>query len=250
MNRLLDRFRTPEAGVQVDPRLIFTADHISVAYGKSVALQDVSIAAEQGDVVCVMGRNGAGKTTFLKAVMGILPLSNGRMVFGGRDITGRAPYQRARTGIGYVPQGRGIFPHLSVYENLLIGLEPSGGKDTGQLDEVYATFPVLKQMAGRVAGVLSGGQQQQLAIGRALMGRPWLLLLDEPTEGIQPNIVEEIEAVIGGLRSRMTILLVEQFLGFALANADYCYVLERGAVTIAGKPSSLSESRLREALAV
>ncbi len=250
MRRVAEYFNKPAPKVASDPRLIFSADHVSVSYGRSVALRDVSIAAEQGDVVCVMGRNGAGKTTFLKAVMGILPITSGRFVFGGRDITGRAPFQRARTGIGYVPQGRGIFPHLSVHENLLIGLEPSGGKDTGQLEEVYSTFPVLKQMAGRVAGVLSGGQQQQLAIGRALMGRPWLLLLDEPTEGIQPNIVEEIEAVIGTLRTRMTILLVEQFLGFALANADYCYVLERGEVTIAGKPATLSESRLREALAV
>jgi urea transport system ATP-binding protein len=250
MRQFLDRFRQPEAHVAIDPRLIFSVEHVSVAYGRSTAVHDVSLGAEQGEVVCVMGRNGAGKTTLLKSIIGLLPVSSGRIVFGGRDVTRRSPFQRARTGIGYVPQGRGIFPQLSVLENLLIGLESAGGKETGQLDEVYATFPVLKEMEGRVAGVLSGGQQQQLAIGRALMGRPWLLLLDEPTEGIQPNIVEEIEAVIGTLRTRMTILLVEQFLGFALANADFCYVMERGAVTIAGKPADLSESRLHEALAI
>lgn len=250
MNALLERFRTPEPKVAVDPRLIFSVEHLTVGYGRSLALRDITIGAEQGEVVCVMGRNGAGKTTLLKSIMGILPPQAGRMVFAGKDITRRAPYQRARTGIGYVPQGRGVFPQLTVYENLLIGLEPAGGKDSGQFDEVYGTFPVLKQMAHRKAGVLSGGQQQQLAIGRALMGRPWLLLLDEPTEGIQPNIVEEIEAVIGSLRTRMTILLVEQFLGFALANADFAYVLERGEVTVAGKPRDLSEERLREALAV
>jgi urea transport system ATP-binding protein len=250
MNALLSRFRAQEEAAKVDPRLMLSVEHVSVGYGRSLAVRDVTIGAEQGEVVCVMGRNGAGKTTLLKSIIGALPVASGRIVFGGRDITRRAPYQRARSGIGYVPQGRGIFPQLSVLENLLIGLEPAGGKDTGQLEEVYAIFPVLETMAGRVAGVLSGGQQQQLAIGRALMGRPWLLLLDEPTEGIQPNLVEEIEAVIGTLRTKMTIVLVEQFLGFALANADFCYVLERGSVTIAGKPLELSEERLHEALAV
>lgn len=250
MNALLDRFRTPEPRPVVDPRLIVSVEHLTVGYGRSIALRDITIGAEQGEVVCVMGRNGAGKTTLLKSIMGILPPQSGRMVFAGKDITRRTPYQRARSGIGYVPQGRGVFPQLTVFENLLIGLEPAGGQDSGQLDEVFEMFPVLKQMAQRKAGVLSGGQQQQLAIGRALMGRPWLLLLDEPTEGIQPNIVEEIESVIGSLRMRMTILLVEQFLGFALANADFCYILERGEVTVAGKPADLSEERLREALAV
>jgi urea transport system ATP-binding protein len=250
MRQLIGRFRAPEAAAAGDPRLIFSLEHVSIAYGRSTAVHDVSLGAEQGEVVCVMGRNGAGKTTLLKGIIGLLPVSSGRVIFGRRDVTRRAPFQRARTGIGYVPQGRGIFPHLSVRENLLIGLESCGGKDTGQLDEVHEIFPVLKGMSDRVAGVLSGGQQQQLAIGRALMGRPWLLLLDEPTEGLQPNIVEEIEAVVGSLRTKMTILLVEQFLGFALANADFCYVMERGAVTIAGKPADLSEARLHEALAV
>ena len=223
---------------------------LGVAYGRSQVVHDISIVAQPGQVVCVMGRNGAGKTTLLKAIMGSMPAYRGTVLLNGVDVTRTAPFERARGGIGYVPQGRGIFPRLSVYENLLMGLESVGGVEDGQLDEVYGMFPVLKAMAGRVAGVLSGGQQQQLAIGRALMGRPTLLLLDEPTEGIQPNIVAEIEAVIGSLRGKMAVVLVEQFLGFALANADHCYVLERGAVTLSGAPGELSEARLREALAV
>ncbi|MFA7295585.1 MAG: urea ABC transporter ATP-binding subunit UrtE [Dehalococcoidia bacterium] len=226
------------------------ARSLSIAYGHSVVVRDVSIVAEPGQVVCIMGRNGAGKTTLLKALMGVLPAHGGQIVLDDADVTASPPFRRARAGVGYVPQGRGIFPRLSVYENLQIGLEAIGGAETGQLDEVYGMFPVLKEMAGRQAGVLSGGQQQQLAIGRALMGRPRLLLLDEPTEGIQPNIVDEIEAVIGSLKRSMTVLLVEQFLGFAMANADRCYVIEHGTITLSGKPSELPEARLHEALAI
>lgn len=229
---------------------LLATDALGVAYGRSQVVHDVSIEVQPGQVVCVMGRNGAGKTTLLKAIMGVLPAYRGRVLLNGVDVTREQPFARARGGIGYVPQGRGVFPRLTIFENLQMGLESVGGADTGQLDEVYATFPVLKEMAGRMAGVLSGGQQQQLAIGRALMGRPTLLLLDEPTEGIQPNIVEEIEAVIGSLRGRMAVVLVEQFIDFALANADHCYVLERGGVTLSGPPDQLSEARLREALAV
>lgn len=220
------------------------------AYGRSVVLHDVSIRVGAGEVVCVMGRNGAGKTTLLKGIMGVLTGRSGRVFFDGADMSRRPAYARARAGIGYVPQGRGIFPYLSVLENLQMGLEAVRGSDTGQLEDTFALFPVLKTMASRTAGVLSGGQQQQLAIGRALMGRPKLLLLDELTEGIQPNIVEQIEHVIGSLRGKMRILLVEQFLGFALANADHCYVVERGQVTLSGTANELDISRLQEALAV
>lgn len=251
MTAMLQRLRGRQGGrAPIDITQFLGVEGLSAAYGRSEVLHDVSLSAESGQVICVMGRNGAGKTTLMKTLMGLLPATRGQITLGGRDITARAPFQRARTGMGYVPQGRGIFPQLSVLENLLIGLEPIGGKDTGQLEEVFEIFPVLKQMSGRVAGVLSGGQQQQLAIGRALMGRPWLLLLDEPTEGIQPNIVEEIEAVIGSLRGRITILLVEQFLNFALANADRCYVMERGSITLSGRPSDLDVERLHAALAV
>ncbi|MGK2966317.1 MAG: urea ABC transporter ATP-binding subunit UrtE [Tepidiformaceae bacterium] len=234
----------------MEPGVLLQAENLSVGYGRSVVVRGFSLEARAGEVVCVMGRNGAGKTTVMKAIMGVMPVAGGKIGYQGMDVTHAASYRRARAGVGYVPQGRGIFPYLSVLENLLMGMEPLSGRDDGQLDEVYGMFPVLKAMAKRTAGVLSGGQQQQLAIGRALMGRPKLLLLDEPTEGIQPNIVEEIEGVIGSLRGKMTILLVEQFLGFALANADMCYVLERGSITLSGKPSELDAKRLQEALSV
>ena len=229
---------------------MIASENLSLAYGRSVVVEEVSLAVKPGEVVCVMGRNGAGKTTLLKSIIGVVRVHSGQIFFDGADISRKPSFARARAGIGYVPQGRGIFPYLTVLENLQMGMEPVGGKDTGQLDEVFALFPVLRLMSGRTAGVLSGGQQQQLAIGRALMGRPRLLLLDEPTEGIQPNIVEEIESVIGSLRRKMTILLVEQFLDFAMANADKCYVLERGRVTLSGAPGDLDLERLQDALAV
>ena len=225
-------------------------DRLSIAYGQVEVVRDVSLSVAPGQVACVMGRNGAGKTTLMKGIIGALRARSGRILFDGRDLTSRPSYARARAGIGYVPQGRGIFPQLTVLENLLLGLEPLGGRHDGQFDEVFDLFPVLKDMAKRTAGVLSGGQQQQLAIGRALMGRPRLLLLDEPTEGIQPNIVEQIEAVIASLKGRVAVLLVEQFLDFALANADYCCVLESGTVTMEGPPAALDAERLRQALAV
>ena len=220
-----------------------------VAYGSSVVVHDVSLSIAPGEVACVLGRNGAGKTTLLKAIMGCMPFRSGSVQFNGWDMTRAESYRRARAGIGYVPQGRGIFPYLTVLENLIIGMEPAG-KDTGQLDWVFTLFPVLQQMRGRTAGVLSGGQQQQLALGRALMGRPSLLLLDEPTEGIQPNIVEEIERVIASLRGQVTILLVEQFLDFALASADRCYVMESGSIVMEGSPKELDAGGLQEYLAM
>ena len=229
---------------------ILAIEDLRLSYGESVVSEAVSLAVRPGQVVSLLGRNGAGKTTLLKAIVGSLKPRGGRIALDGAEITRWPSYARARAGIGYVPQGRGIFPYLSVLENLLIGLEPVGGKDGGQLDEVFALFPVLKQMSGRTAGVLSGGQQQQLAIGRALVGRPRLLLLDEPTEGIQPSIVEEIERVVASLGGRMAVLLVEQFLDFALSVADYCYVMETGAIVLQGAPADLDQGRLREYLAV
>jgi urea transport system ATP-binding protein len=229
---------------------IIALNDLSLAYGESVVVEAVNLAVAPGQVVALMGRNGAGKTTLLKSIAGIMRPRRGRVLLDGQDVSRRPAYTRARSGIGYVPQGRGIFPYLSVLENLLIGLEPVGGKDTGQMDEVYDIFPVLKQMGGRTAGVLSGGQQQQLAIARALVGRPRLLLLDEPTEGIQPSIVEEIERVIASLRGKMAILLVEQFLDFALAVADHCYVMETGRIVLDGPAEALDRGGLREYLAV
>ena len=229
---------------------LLVVQQLQIAYGGSVVVDDLSLEALPGQVVCVLGRNGAGKTTLLKTIVGMMRPRAGSICYQGEDITRWPAYARARAGIGYVPQGRGIFPHLSVLENLQTGLEPVGGRDEGQLEEVFTLFPVLKQMAGRPAGLLSGGQQQQLAVGRALAGRPKLLLLDEPTEGIQPSIVDEIEEVIRSLTGKMTIILIEQFLDFALAVAGRCYVLSSGQVVMSGRPDELDSAQLQEYLAV
>jgi len=227
---------------------------INVYYGESQILHQVGLDVPNNQVVCLMGRNGAGKTTLLKTIMGVLRSRGGKVLFDDADLTRRLPNQRARAGIGYVPQGRGIFPYLSIYENLQMGLEamPRGMNVAESLDEVYTTFPVLKQMHKRMAGSLSGGQQQQLAIGRALIRRPTLLVLDEPTEGVQPNIVQEIEQVIISLRKRggLSILLVDQFLDFALRVADRYYIMENGEIVMNGSIGEFDESAVKGYLAV
>ena len=236
--------------VESPPETLLSVRNVRVSYGESVVVEGVSIDVAPGQIVCLMGRNGAGKTTLLKSVMGTLALRGGSVALGGQEVRRWPPYRRARAGIGYVPQGRGIFPYLSVMENILVGLEPVKGRDTGQIDEAFTLFPVLNEMSGRQAGLLSGGQQQQLAIARALVGRPRLLLLDEPTEGIQPSIVDEIEAVIASLRGQMAVLLVEQFLDFALAVADHCYVMEQGRIVLDGTPAQLDQGMLKQYLSV
>ena len=236
--------------VESPPETLLSVRDVRVSYGESVVVEGVSIDVAPGQIVCLMGRNGAGKTTLLKSVMGTLALRGGSVELGGQEVRRWPPYRRARAGIGYVPQGRGIFPYLSVMENILVGLEPVKGRDTGQIDEAFTLFPVLNEMSGRQAGLLSGGQQQQLAIARALVGRPRLLLLDEPTEGIQPSIVDEIEAVIASLRGQMAVLLVEQFLDFALAVADHCYVMEQGRIVLDGTPAQLDQGMLKQYLSV
>lgn len=227
---------------------------LDVSYGESRILSDISLEVPSGKVACVMGRNGVGKTTLMKAIMGVLRTRQGQVIFEDRDFTHRPAHTRARAGIGYVPQGRGIFPYLTVYENLLMGFEsaPGARPDPATVEEMFALFPVLKQMRGRVAGTLSGGQQQQLAIGRALVRRPKLLLLDEPTEGIQPSILLEIEAVIRSLRDRgdLSILLVEQFPEFALSVADDYYVMETGRIVARGAVRDFDQASVREYLAV
>jgi urea transport system ATP-binding protein len=215
-----------------------------------VVVDGVSLEVSPGQSICLLGRNGAGKTTLMKAIMGTLPFRSGSITLFGDDVRRWPAYRRARAGIGYVPQGRGIFPYLSVTENLMVGLERTPDRDPGQLEIAFDLFPVLKQIAGRPAGLLSGGQQQQLAIARALVSRPTLLLLDEPTEGIQPSIVEEIEDAIMSLRGKMAVLLVEQFLDFALAIADHCYVIERGRPVLDGPSSELSQATLQQYLSV
>jgi urea transport system ATP-binding protein len=240
----------PSIAPGTEAQTVLRVDSVRVSYGESVVVEGASLEVKAGEVVCLMGRNGAGKTTLMKAIMGILSPRAGEIELFGYDCKRWPSYRRARQGAGYVPQGRGIFPYLTVIENIMVGTEASKGDHEDKLDEVLAAFPVLKQMAGRTAGLLSGGQQQQLAIARALMGRPRLLLLDEPAEGIQPNIVQEIEEFISGLRGKMSVLLVEQFLDFALGVADRCYVMESGRMVLDGPPSSLDKAVLQQYLAV
>jgi urea transport system ATP-binding protein len=205
-------------------------DNISLYYGAAQALRGVSIAAEPGKVTCVLGRNGVGKTSLLRAMVGQQPIASGSILFDGDDISKLKPYQRARRGISFVPQGREIFPLLTVEENLKTGYAPLKRADKSIPDDVFALFPVLESMLGRRGGDLSGGQQQQLAIGRALVMRPKLLLLDEPTEGIQPSIIKDIAKALNEIRRMrdITIVVSEQVLSFALDVADRLFVIEGG----------------------
>ncbi len=220
-------------------------------YGESHTLWDVDLEVPEGSCTCLMGRNGVGKTTFLKSVMGLLPVRSGSIKFDTRDFAGRPAEARARAGIGYVPQGREIFGQLSVAENLRTGLaaRADGVKEVPQ--RVFELFPVLKSMLRRRGGDLSGGQQQQLAMGRALALDPKLLILDEPTEGIQPNIVSQIADVLTELRSQgLTILLVEQKLPFARRVADRFCILDRGRAVASGAMSVLDDSVVSRYLTV
>ena len=223
---------------------------IDVYYGAAQALRAVSLKAELGKVTCVLGRNGVGKTSLLRALTGQRPVSGGRIKWQEADITSLRPVERARRGIAYVPQGREIFPLLSVEENLKTGLAALPRKDRRIPDDVFSLFPVLGNMLRRRGGDLSGGQQQQLAIGRALVMRPRLLLLDEPTEGIQPSIIKEIGGAIRYLRGlgQMAIVLVEQYLEFARDLGDEFAVLDRGTVVFASERRQLDETALRRAL--
>jgi urea transport system ATP-binding protein len=213
----------------------------------------VTFEAPQGKVTALLGRNGVGKTTLLKCLMGVVPVSAGNVTFDGRDITSLKPFERVALGIGYVPQGREIFPRLTVQENLVIGMASRRNGSAARIpSEVFDMFPVLRQMLGRRGGDLSGGQQQQLAIARALVMKPRLLILDEPTEGIQPSIIKEIERVIRALAQRgdMAILLVEQYLDFAKELADQFLVLRRGEIVKRGAGSEIDAQALRSYLVV
>lgn len=223
---------------------------LNVYYGDSQVLRDVHLSIPAGKVVCLMGRNGVGKTTLMKSIIGLLPPKGGRISLSGAEITRIPSYQRARQGIGYVPQGREIFSSLTVEENLMVGLEASGGKSIPP--EIFELFPVLKTMLWRRGGDLSGGQQQQLAIGRALVAGPRLLLLDEPTEGIQPSIIKEIVAVIRRIKkdAKMAILLVEQYLSLVRDIADSFYVMEKGAIAAEGPVEKLTDEVARRYLTV
>ena len=226
-------------------------ENLNQYYGGSHILRGLSFELELGKVTTLLGRNGVGKTTLLKSLMGLVKTKSGAMHLDGRDITHLAPHERVKAGIGYVPQGREIFPRLTVEENLLMGLATLPGS-TPIPSRIFEMFPVLKQMMHRRGGDLSGGQQQQLAIGRALAMGPRLLILDEPTEGIQPSIIKDIERAIRMLAEtgEMAILLVEQYYDFAESLADQYLLMERGEFIMRGEGESMPQDGVREALAV
>ena len=225
---------------------------VDLHYGAAQALRGISLKAEGGKVTCVLGRNGVGKTSLLRALIGQLPVSAGGITFEGADITKLSTVERARRGIAYVPQGREIFPLLTVEENLETGFAPLPRDKRDVPDDVFSLFPVLSNMLRRRGGDLSGGQQQQLAIGRALVMRPRLLLLDEPTEGIQPSIIKDIGRAITYLRGlgQMAIVLVEQYLDFASELGDSFAVMDRGSIVYACDKANLDEGALKRALAI
>jgi urea transport system ATP-binding protein len=228
-------------------------DKINQYYGSSHTLRGVSLSLEKGQCLALLGRNGVGKTTLLKCLMGVLPVTGGHVRLAGQDITRLKPHQRAALGIAYVPQGREIFARLTVEENLLMGMAAMPRRKASTIKgEVYELFPVLKEMTGRRGGDLSGGQQQQLAIARALLAEPRLIILDEPTEGIQPSIIKDIGRVIRLLRQRgdIAILLCEQYFDFAHALADRFVVLSRGQVVAAGAQAEMNGDDVKRHLAV
>jgi urea transport system ATP-binding protein len=220
---------------------------VTCGYGRTTVLADVNITVPTGQAVAVMGHNGAGKTTLLRAAVGLLPVKHGRVLLDGEDVTRLRPSARVRRGLGYVPQGQLCFPQMTTLENLQLA-----STDRGQLADVLDTFPALRGLLGRRAGLLSGGQRQQLSIARTLLTRPRLLILDEPTEGIQPNVVQEIEEVIVDLTRRgdLSVLLVEQHVGFALRSTNSYYVLESGRITSAGQGGAGAVDAVRAAMAV
>ena len=230
---------------------MLNADGINQYYGGSHILRDLSLQAPAGEITVVLGRNGVGKTTLLKCLMGVVAVKTGTVKLDGQDITHATPYQRVRAGIGYVPQGREIFCRLTVMENLRMGLasRPAG---TPVPDELFELFPILKQMIGRRGGDLSGGQQQQLAIARALAAGPKVLILDEPTEGIQPSIIKDIGRVIRHIaRTKgMAVILVEQFYDFAEELADRYVLMERGEVVMRGLGKDMPADGVRQRMAI
>jgi urea transport system ATP-binding protein len=246
---MVDRMVQPAAGATLH------VTGLDVFYGESHILRQVDLTVLPGQMVCLIGRNGVGKTTFLKSIMGLLPPRRGEIVYQNKVLNRLSPDRRAKLGIGYVPQGREIIPRLTVKENLLLGQESlsqvDGLRSRELLDRVYDLFPVLKSMLSRMGGDLSGGQQQQLAIGRALMGDPQLLVLDEPTEGIQPSIILEIEAAVQRImrESGMSVLLVEQHLQF-VRQADWYYAMQRGGIVAQGRTTDLSQDVIKQFLSV
>jgi urea transport system ATP-binding protein len=235
---------------------LLTLEGIGAAYGISPVLTEVELEIRSGEAVTLLGRNGVGKTTLLRTIAGLHPIAAGRLTFEGEDVTAMPAFRRARCGIALVPQGRGIFPHLTVEQNLVLGLSALAGRKSRTRSQVppyiFEMFPALVRLRARKGGVLSGGEQQQLAIGRALVAQPRLLLLDEPTEGIQPSIVREIGAALNRIRTELNIaiLLVEQYLRFAWAIADRYYVMQRGRIVRTGDTHTESPDNVAHLLSV
>lgn len=222
---------------------VLECDSLTVAYDATPILRDVDLTVERGEIVGIVGKNGAGKTTLMRALIGLLDPRSGTIRYDGRDVTNASADERARAGIGYIPQGRDVFPDLTVEANLLVGESVNGGAPEPRYDAVYDYFPVLEERRGQKAGSMSGGQQQMLAIGRALVGDPDLLLLDEPSEGVQPSIVDRIGRDLQALSEEFdtTVLFVEQNLGFIQATAERCYAMKRGTLV-----DELSSDALRD----
>jgi urea transport system ATP-binding protein len=227
-------------------------DGVDLFYGASQALRQVGLVAKKGEITCILGRNGVGKTSLLRAIFGLEPIRAGSIRWEGRELTGLPPYQRARAGLALVPQGREVFPRLTVAENLETGFSMLPRRLRSVPEEIFGLFPALQGMLRRRGGDLSGGQQQQLAIARALVMRPRLLILDEPTEGIQPSIIKDIERIIRSLAARggMAILLVEQYFEFARDLAAAYVVMQRGEIVAAGRREDMIESEVRSYLTV
>lgn len=224
---------------------------LSACYGESNIIPSLTFSVPDKEIVCLVGRNGVGKSTTLKSLMGMVKTPKGSVLFDGQEIIRKKTFERAALGIGYVPQGREIFPQLTVQENLELGLQVKGGK--GKIDEdIYELFPIIKTFLNRKGGNLSGGQQQQLAIARALVSRPKLLILDEPTEGIQPSIIEDIAAAIQKVNKEfgITVLIVEQYLDFVLSVSDRYYVMDKGEITLAGLTKEASASEIQAKMSI
>ena len=231
-------------------KIVLNIKNLNAYYGESIILKDINLSVPDKQIVCLIGRNGVGKTTLLKSIMGLVSTPTGSIQLDNNEIIKKPTYYRAQMGIGYVPQGRDIFPQMTVQENLELGLEMN--KNSNTIDPmIYDLFPVLKKMSSRRGGDLSGGQQQQLAIARALAGKPKILVLDEPTEGIQPSIIQEIGHVIKVLKDMgYTIFIVEQYLEFVLDIADYFYVMEKGEIVDKGYTSEMDVNDIKRKLSV
>jgi urea transport system ATP-binding protein len=231
---------------------MLSLEAVDLYYGASHTLRRVSLTAKKGEVTCILGRNGVGKTSLLRAIFGLQPIRSGRIRWEDRVLNDLSPHDRARAGLALVPQGREIFPRLTVLENLETGFSPLPRNQRSIPDEIFSLFPALKEMLHRRGGDLSGGQQQQLAIGRALVMRPRLLILDEPTEGIQPSIIKDIERVIRSLvaRGNIAILLVEQYFEFARDLAASYLVMQRGEIVLSGRREDMNEAAVRSYLTV